>query len=123
MTKYQENECHKIIHTATAACSSVALVSAQLPCADNAVIVPIQIGMIISLGGVFGKQIDESYAKSIFGAEIATVTGRGISQALAGWIPVIGNVVNATTAAGVTEILGWAVANDFFANCTIESYA
>jgi len=120
----QENKCHKIIHSASAACSAVAFGSAQLPCADNALMVPIQIGMIISLGGVFGKQIDESIAKSIVGAEIATLTGRGISQALIGWIPGIGNTVNAVTAAGVTETLGWAVANDFAgnANNTIKSY-
>jgi uncharacterized protein (DUF697 family) len=30
-----------------------------------------------------------------------------------GWIPVAGNIVNACTAASVTEALGWLLAEDF----------
>ena len=32
---------------------------------------------------------------------------------LVGWIPGFGNAINATTAAGITETLGWTVANQF----------
>lgn len=32
---------------------------------------------------------------------------------LLGWIPILGNVINAATAAGVTEIIGWSVASEF----------
>ncbi|MBQ9492420.1 MAG: hypothetical protein IJR54_01630 [Oscillibacter sp.] len=42
-----------------------------------------------------------------------TLVGRGVSQFLLGWIPGVGNVLNAATAAGVTEALGWAIAADF----------
>ncbi|WFE65835.1 hypothetical protein [Micromonospora sp. WMMD714] len=30
-----------------------------------------------------------------------------------GWIPFVGNAINAVTAAGVVEALGWAVVADF----------
>ncbi len=35
------------------------------------------------------------------------------SQVLVGWIPGIGNAVNASTAAALTEGIGWAMANEF----------
>ena len=35
------------------------------------------------------------------------------SQFLVGWIPGLGNAVNAATAAGITETLGWKVADKF----------
>ena len=33
--------------------------------------------------------------------------------ALLGWIPILGNDINAGTAFTVTEAIGWAIANDF----------
>ena len=113
MTSEQKSKCHVIIHGASSAAGAVGGGLAQIPCSDNAVIVPIQIGMIISLGAVFGKTISKTTAKSILKTGTATNVGRGISQILVGWIPVFGNVINATTAAGVTEALGWYVANAF----------
>ena len=35
------------------------------------------------------------------------------SQVLVGWIPGIGNAINATTAAGITEAMGWLLAKEF----------
>jgi len=112
MTKSQENQCHKIIHIATASCGAVGFFSAQIPGSDYAIMAPIQITMIISIGGVFGVTIDKSWAKSLLGSYIATITGRALSQALLGWIPAIGNVINSGTAAALTEAIGWAVAKD-----------
>lgn len=112
MTKTQENRCHKIIHTATASCAAVGLVSAQIPGSDYTIMAPIQITMIITLGSVFGITIDKSWAKSLLGSYIATITGRALSQALVGWIPGLGNVINSGTAAALTEAIGWAVAKD-----------
>ncbi len=113
MTDEQETSCHAIIHTAAVAAGGVASGLAQLPGTDNALIVPIQLTMIISLGAVFGKTIEESVAKSILATQIASLGGRAISQFLIGWIPIIGNVLNSVTAAGITETIGWAVTNDF----------
>jgi hypothetical protein len=36
----------------------------------------------------------------------AATIGRAASQALIGWIPGIGNIINATTAAAITEAIG-----------------
>lgn len=113
MTDDQKKKCHAIIHSASAGAAATGAGLAQIPFSDNAVIVPIQIGMIISLGAVFGAKITESAAKVTLSTVLATYAGRGISQALVGWIPGIGNAINASTAAAITESLGWFVAKDF----------
>jgi len=113
MNSTQENKCHAIIHSASALAAAAGAGLALLPGSDSAVIIPIQVGMVISLGAVFGKEISKSVATSTLTTATTTMVGRGISQFLVGWIPGFGNALNATTAAAVTETAGWAVANSF----------
>ena len=108
------NKCHAIIHSASVSCGGVAVASAQIPTSDNAVIVPIQIGMIIGLGEVFELNITESMAKSIIASAGATIAGRTVSQILVGWMPLLGNAINTATAAGVTEAIGWIAVQNFY---------
>ena len=86
---------------------------AQIPGSDNAVITPIQLTMTISLGKVFGVTLTESAAKAAIGSLAASTVGRTVTQVLVGWIPGVGNAINATTAAGLTESLGWLLAKEF----------
>ncbi len=109
----KKTACHGIIHTAAVACGGVGAGLAQLPGTDNAIIVPIQAGMIVGLALVFGKVVGKETAIVAMGTQATTVIGRGLSQVLVGWIPVLGNAINASTATAVTEALGWAVANLF----------
>ena len=113
MTKEQQKKCHAIIHSASVAAAGVGAGLAQIPFSDNAVIVPIQVAMVVSLGKVFGWSLSESAAKSTLTTAATTTVGRGASQILIGWLPGVGNVINATTAAAVTEAAGWIIANDF----------
>jgi len=113
MTEDQKTQCHAIIHTAATASAGVAAGLAQIPMSDSALIVPIQITMIVSLGIVFNVHLTEAAAKGIALGMVGTYVGRAVSQVLLGWIPVFGNALNATTAAGLTEAMGWAVANRF----------
>lgn len=114
MTKEQEKKCHAIIHTASGSAAGVGAGLAQIPFSDNVVIVPIQIAMVISLGKVFGLSISEATAMVTLTTAATTTVGRGLSQILVGWIPGVGNVINASTAAAVTEAAGWIVANEFY---------
>lgn len=109
-----KKKCHSIIHGASLACGGVGTGLAQIPASDTVVIVPIQIGMIVSLGAVFELDITESAAKSILASAGASITGRTISQFLVGWIPVIGNAINTVTAAGITEAIGWLAVANFY---------
>ena len=113
MTKNETIKCNSIIHTASAAAAGVGAGLAQLPGSDSIAITAIQVGMIVSLGGVFGIELDESGAKAFAASAIGATVGRTVSQVLIGWIPGIGNVINATTAAGLTEAIGWKIANEF----------
>lgn len=110
----KQKKCKTIIHTASTACGGVGTGLAQIPTSDNAVIVPIQITMIVSLGAVFDLNITEGIAKSIIASAGATLLGRTLSQVLVGWLPIIGNVINTATAAGVTEAIGWIAVKNFY---------
>lgn len=121
MDSYHKSKCHKIIHTAAASASAIAAGLAQLPGSDTIPITTIQVGMIISLGAVFGREITKSVAKSILGGATAAIGGRTASQFLVGWIPGLGNAINAATAASITEALGWYVANDFASEHEMET--
>ena len=111
MTDNQKAKCHAIIHSASVAASGVGAGLAQVPGSDNLIITPIQLTMTISLGKVFDLTLGESAAKAAL-ASAATV-GRTASQLLIGWIPGVGNVVNATTAGVLTETIGWILAKEF----------
>ena len=113
MTSDQKSKCNAIIHTASVAAAGAGAGLAQIPGSDNAVITPIQLTMTISLGKVFDIDLSESAAKAALGSVAASTIGRTVSQVLLGWIPGIGNAINATTAAGLTEAMGWALADDF----------
>lgn len=107
-------KCNGFIHSASVACGGVGTGLAQIPASDNAVIVPIQIGMIVGLGTVFDLNITEAEAKSIIASASATIAGRTITQFLVGWIPGIGNAINTATAAGLTEAIGWIAVKNFY---------
>jgi len=113
MTKKQKDKCHTIIHAAAVAASGAATGLAQIPGADNAAILPIQVAMVVSLGEVFGKSVTKTTATSLLSTALASTAGRFISQVLIGWIPGVGNMVNAGTAFTVTEAVGWSIANHF----------
>lgn len=113
MNYYERKKCHEIIHFASLLCASVGAGLAQVPGSDNAAITPIQLAMVVSLGKVFDCSISESSAKAAVASATAGVIGRTASQILLGWIPVLGNAINATTAAGLTEAVGWIIAKEF----------
>lgn len=113
MTNEQMILCNGIIHTASTAAAAVGAGLAQVPGSDNAIITPIQLGMAISLGQVFGIDLTECSAKAAVSSTAAATVGRSISQALVGWIPGLGNAINAGTAAALTEAVGWSMAKHF----------
>ncbi len=109
----QFKKCNAIIHSASVAAGGVGTGLAQIPLSDNALITPIQIGMIIALGKVFDQDITKAVASAILGGATASFAGRGLSQLLVGWIPVVGNAINTATAAGITEAVGWMAVDNF----------
>lgn len=113
MTNRESGLCNGIIHSASVAAAGVGAGLAQIPMSDNAVITPIQLAMAISLGKVFGVTLDKSSAKAALASAAAAQIGRTTAQILVGWLPGLGNVVNAITAASLTEAVGWIMAAEF----------
>lgn len=74
--------------------------------------------MIISIGAVFKQKLTESVSKTLLADFLGATIGKTIANVLTGWIPGFGNGINAATAASITELIGWTIANDF-ANDTI----
>jgi len=105
---------HGIIHTASVAAGAIGAGLAQLPGSDAPVLVTIQSTMILALAKAHEKTLTQKKAVTLLAGLAATVTGRAVSQWVVGWIPGLGNLVNATTAATITEAIGWA-ANAYFA--------
>lgn len=117
ISKKDYNSCQVIIHGAAVACGSIGAVP-KIPLSDSVLITPIQIGMLISLGGVFNMKLTKSAASSILGSCASAIAGRNLSQLTVGLIPGIGNAVNATTAASLTEAIGWMFVRNYALNKT-----
>lgn len=121
MSSTHRKKCSAIIHTASISAGAIGAGLAQIPCSDNALITPIQLTMTIGIGRVFGAELSESSARASLASVTAATIGRSISQVLVGWVPGIGNAINAGTAASVTEAVGWLLANDFAARYATAS--
>ncbi len=106
---------HAIIHSASVAAGGVGAGLAQIPGSDAPVLMTIQTGMIIGIAHQHDVSLGKTAAPDLVMTFAALMAGRGISQLLVGWVPVLGNAINATTAAGITEAIGWA-ANTYFSD-------
>lgn len=116
MPKELEKKCHAAIHTATAA--SAAAGAIPIPMSDAIPITAAQIAMVIALGKAFDVTLSEAAAKSLMGVGLTQQVGRTVASGLLKMVPgvgtVVGGVIGASTAAALTEALGWVIADDFY---------
>ncbi len=116
MPKELEKKCKIAIHTATTAAAAAGAI--PIPMSDAIPITAAQIGMIVSLGKIFGITLSQAAAKSIAGVALTQQAGRALVANLLKAIPgagtILGSVISASTAVALTEALGWIVADHFF---------
>lgn len=116
MPKELEKKCHAAIHSATAAAAAAGAI--PIPMSDAIPITAAQISMIIALGKIFGITLSEAATKSILGVGVTQQAGRALATNLIKAVPgagsIVGGVIGASTAALLTEALGWIVADDFY---------
>ena len=116
MPKELKRKCNIIIHPATGASAVAGLI--PIPMSDAIPITVAQIGMIIKIGDLFDISLSEAAAKSIAGVALTQQAGRSVASGLLKMIPgvgtLIGGIISGSTAAALTEFLGWVVADDFF---------
>ncbi len=116
MPKELEKKCHVAIHSATTAATAAGAI--PIPMSDAVPITAAQIGMIIALGKVFDITLSQAAAKSIASVTVTQQMGRAVASNIIKAIPgvgsVMGGIIGASTAAALTELLGWIVADDFY---------
>lgn len=116
MPKELEKKCHAVIHSASAASATVGAI--PIPFSDTVPITAAQIGMIGALGKVFGVTLSEAVEKklliSVGLTQQAGRTAASVLKMIPGAGTVAGGVIGASTAAVLTEALGWMIADDFY---------
>ena len=116
MSYINENDrgkCQVIIHAASVAAGMTGAGLCWFPMSDAPLISAVQITMAIALGEVFGVKLNKSAAKAAVAAAAATAAGRAVSQLATFWVPFANLAVNASTAVGLTEYVGWTLAEEF----------
>lgn len=110
----QKDKAKSIIHSASAAAGSVAL--SPIPFTDAALLVPIQVGMITSLFKAYDQKVMRGAIRGAVWAVAATSFGRGVVGNAFKFVPGLGTVagatISATTAVGLTEVIGWAIMDE-----------
>ena len=105
----EKTKCNYVIHTASVAAGGIGI--APIPGADILPICAVQVTMILGLARIFNvpitKEVAEAQAK-------AYMVGNLLAGELSKLVPIFGSATNATVAVGLTEYLGWEVAEDFY---------
>ncbi len=101
-----------VIKTAATAAASAVLVN-PVPVSDIAVLAPLQIGMIIKLGAIYGKTIDRKSAIEVTSTLGAGIGVRSIFQIVISFFPGVKNVLGPPYAATATYGMGQAAKKYF----------
>lgn len=103
-------ECKTIIHVASGTAGAAGLI--PIPFSDALAIAPIQAGMIYKMNDAFGMDLDKSVGVSLvaglLGVTAVAQVGRTLVNGFLKFIPVVGSVAGSTTAAVITEGIGFA---------------
>lgn len=113
MNERDRKVCKMTIRAAAAVAGAAGAGMAQLPMSDLAIIATAQTKMISVLAGVLDRPATFGIIASMGTAVFATWVLRCLSQILVGWLPGFGNIINAATAAGITESTGWIMVTVF----------
>ena len=116
MPKELQKKCHAAIHTATVAAATAGAI--PIPMSDAIPITAAQVGMVVALGKTFGITLSQAAANSIASVTLTQQAGRALASGILKMIPgvgtIVGGIIGASTAAALTEALGWIVADDFY---------
>lgn len=107
-----DEEADQII-TAAATSAGAAVFTNPVPVSDFLILVPIQIGMVIKLGALYGETIDKKSAVEIVTTLGAGVATRIIFQTVVSWVPGVKNVLGPPVASAATYGIGKAAKKYF----------
>ena len=104
----EKTKCNYVIHTASVTAGGIGI--APIPGADILPICAVQVTMILGLARIFNVEVAEAQAKAYMVGNF----GKMLAGELSKLVPIFGSATNATVAVGLTEYLGWEVAEDFY---------
>lgn len=102
----KDNIADKAILTAIAA-AGLAGGANPLPLSDGVVIAPIQMTLAVSLAKIYGFTNLGSNIISLLQTQVVGLIGRQVAASLTKFIPVVGQVINAGVASGITAAIGY----------------
>lgn len=110
--QHKVERSHVAVGTAALAAGTVG--ATPIPFADAVGIVPVQVTMIVTISGIFGLKLSESFVTTLVATAVTTVGGTLAGRAAVGsllkLIPgvgsVVGGAVSAATAAALTTAFG-----------------
>lgn len=102
-----------IINTAATLASAAAGTLAQLPGGDTPLVMMIHVSMIMKIAAHHGIRTTERQVIPLLGVFAAAQAKRTLSQWFLGWIPGLGNIMNASVAACLTQSIGWSAHRHF----------
>ena len=111
----EKTKCNYVIHTASVAAGGIGI--APIPGADILPICAVQVTMILGLARIFNVPITKEVAEAQAKAYMVGNFGKMLAGELSKLVPIFGSATsatNATVAVGLTEYLGWEVAEDFY---------
>ena len=113
LKKSHSKQLNAIIHGASVSAAGVGGGLAQIPVADAIPLTAIQTGMLFAIAHRFKINVTEAAVKSLLATFATMIAVRHISGSLIGMFPGAGNIVKASTAALLTEAIGWEGVNYF----------
>ncbi len=102
----KDNTANKAILTAIAAATAAGGAN-PLPLSDGLVIAPIQMKLAVSLAKIYGFTNLGSNVMTLLQTQVVGLVGRQVAASLTKLIPVVGQLVNATVAGGITAGIGY----------------
>ena len=84
-----------------------------VPMSDALAIVPIQMAMAARLAQIYGFNALGNSVLGLLKAQVVSLVGRQVAASLTKLIPVLGQMINAVTAAGITNGLGYALKHTY----------
>jgi small GTP-binding protein len=107
-----ESEAYLVIHSATGLAAGAVAVN-PVPASDYLALAPIQIGMVIKIGAIYGKNIDATTAMEVLATMGLGFAARTVFQGVVSLIPGFKNVIGPPFAAAATQAMGVAALRYF----------
>lgn len=115
-SKERRDAAALIIHTAAGSAGGASFLGGLIPGGSLGVellLTGVTIAMVIKLGGLFGKTITESAAKTILTVVSGMIVGKLAFNSIITWIPGVASVAASAVSVTFHETAGWIVYEGF----------